>query len=177
MLYNKIGRTLPLICILAPAIPGFSQSANQTLSNLTSPVAVNQVLLPQTDNILNFGSASRSWKDLYLDGSLYVNGNRSLSNGGNTNNFFAGTRAGNSTTGVANTFVGAYAGSLNTTGHDNTAIGYFPCIQTESRVKTRQWVHWLFSQTHQVITIQLLALAPCKAIFPDFIIQPWATRH
>lgn len=39
--------------------------ANVTLSNLTSPTAINQDLLPGADNTLNLGSDAARWADLY----------------------------------------------------------------------------------------------------------------
>ncbi len=81
--------------------------ANTQLSNLVSPTKVNQSLLPNNDNTRNLGSATRSWKDVYLDGSLYLAGLRFLSNGGNLFGF--------------NVFIGGSAGLNTTTGFDNTA--------------------------------------------------------
>lgn len=45
--------------------------ANTTLSNLTSPTAINANLLPANNNI-NLGSANKSWKNLYVDGNSYL---------------------------------------------------------------------------------------------------------
>src|SRR6266542_6330003 len=44
---------------------GLSQ-ANRTLSNLTSPTAVNQHLLPNSTNAINLGSNTLRWKNLFL---------------------------------------------------------------------------------------------------------------
>lgn len=94
---------------------------------------------PFSDNSLNLGSVANSWKDVYSDGYLYINGERwtSLS----TNNTLIGTRGNQSytsglynvgvgygsgnaiTTGFRNTFVGHRAGELLTTSSDNTLIG------------------------------------------------------
>jgi len=84
--------------------------ANQQLSNLTSPTAVNVNLLPNQDNKRDLGSAGKSWRDIYLDGSLYLGGARFL--------------AYNLGTGTNNTAVGSVALQANTSGADNTAAGY-----------------------------------------------------
>lgn len=91
------------------------------------------------DNALSLGSVANSWKDIYADGYLYINGERwtSLS----ATNTLIGTRGNQSftsgnynvgvgygsgnaiTTGFRNTFVGHRAGELLTTSSDNTLIG------------------------------------------------------
>lgn len=116
---------LMMAFIYLEVIQSSAQNANTALSNLISPTSVNQTLFPSSDNALDLGSSSKSWKNIYLDGSVYLNSIRFLSNGGNTNNAFTGYNAGKVTTGVANSFFGAYSGYSNTTGHDNTGLGYF----------------------------------------------------
>src|SRR6266536_2991907 len=101
--------------------------ANTQLSNLVSPTKVNQNLLPNTDNTRNLGSGTRAWKDIYLDGSLYLTGLRLLSNGGNVfgfNVFIGGSAGLNTTTGIDNTAGGHVALFKNTTGNKNTAFGF-----------------------------------------------------
>ena len=44
--------------------------ANTSLSNLTSPTAVNVNLLPNNSN-RNLGSSNKAWKNLYVDGKNY----------------------------------------------------------------------------------------------------------
>ena len=83
--------------------------ANTALSNL-SATAINQTLLPGTDNSQDLGSASFSWKDGYFDGSLYLGGSRFL--------------AYQSGTGIENTAIGAVALNANTIGNGNTAAGF-----------------------------------------------------
>ncbi|MBC8045389.1 MAG: tail fiber domain-containing protein [Fimbriimonadaceae bacterium] len=115
--------------------------ANTTLSNLISPTAVNQHLLSDIDNTKDLGSSTKSWKDIYLDGFLYLDGSKFISNYGGVNNVFIGNQAGNSSTtgaentmlgsnagfslssGYDNTFIGSFTGYLNSSGHDNTFIG------------------------------------------------------
>ncbi len=84
--------------------------ANQHLSNLSSPTAVNVKLLPDKGNKHDLGSANKSWKDLYLDGSLFSGEGRFLA-------YQAGT-------GIHNMAVGTDALYSNTTGYSNTAIGF-----------------------------------------------------
>ncbi|HYK44950.1 MAG TPA: tail fiber domain-containing protein [Parafilimonas sp.] len=83
--------------------------ANKTLSNLSS-TKVNVNLAPIADDSLNLGSATYSWKSLYLDSSLYLGGNRFLA-------YVCGS-------GVNNTAAGVLALKKNNTGYDNTATGY-----------------------------------------------------
>jgi hypothetical protein len=90
-------------------VSGGGSNANQSLSNL-STTAVNVALLAGTDNAFNLGSATNSWKDAYLDGSLYLGGSRFLA-------YAAGS-------GTGNTAVGAAALNSNTSGGDNTATGF-----------------------------------------------------
>src|SRR3954468_1689874 len=68
--------------------------ANQQLSNLTSPTAINQSLQPGTNNSKNLGSSTRQWKYLYLHDRLYLNGILTMHTSGTTN-FFIGPGAGN----------------------------------------------------------------------------------
>jgi hypothetical protein len=122
--------------------------ANTELSNLISPTKVNQSLIPITHNSKDLGTASVSWRTIYLAGSLYLDGRRFLSNGNDTTNVFVGSNAGNKratsdnpktgkfntasgqyalysyTSGDRNTANGAEALYSNTTGYDNNATGY-----------------------------------------------------
>src|SRR6266536_2387041 len=125
-------KTKCYLCIAFSFLTGLflqraNAQANTQLSNLVSPTKINQSLLPNNDNTRNLGSATRSWKDVYLDGSLYLAGLRFLSNGGNLFglNVFIGSSAGlNTTTGINNTAGGHVALFKNTTGSKNTAVGY-----------------------------------------------------
>ena len=54
--------------------------ANQALSNLTSPTAVNQHLLPDATNTRDLGSSTKEWRDLYIAGKVAV-GTTSVSGG------------------------------------------------------------------------------------------------
>ncbi len=125
-------KTKCYLCIACSLLTGLflqtaNAQANTQLSNLVSPTKVNQNLLPNTDNTRNLGSGTRSWKDIYLDGSLYLTGLRFLSNGGNVFGFnvFIGGNAGlNTTTGIDNTAGGHVALFKNTTGNKNTAFGF-----------------------------------------------------
>ncbi|HYK43909.1 MAG TPA: tail fiber domain-containing protein, partial [Parafilimonas sp.] len=106
--------------------PISAKGANQTLSNLTT-TSVNAPLQPDSDNVRNLGSASNSWKDIYLDGSVYLGGARFLAykTGSGANNTAVGSASLNAnTTGFNNTATGGTALFLNETGNDNTASGY-----------------------------------------------------
>lgn len=102
-----------------------SSGANKTLSNLKSPTAVNVDLLPSAGNTINVGSSASSWKDLYLNGDLFVDGSRVLSFPSYANSFIGGLAGNNAVTGVENTAAGFTALSLNTTGNYNTATGSY----------------------------------------------------
>ncbi len=97
--------------------------ANNTLSNLTSPTAVNQSLLPGTAHSKNLGNSTNQWQYLYLYGRIYLNGTLTMHAHGQ-DNFFAGGYAGNTSfTGIENTGIGKYALYHLTSADDNTAIG------------------------------------------------------
>jgi hypothetical protein len=66
--------------------------ANQKLSDLLAPTAVNQNLVPGNNN-LDLGNSTRQWKNLYLRDSLYLNGILTMHAPG-INNFFIGPAAG-----------------------------------------------------------------------------------
>ncbi|HUM45761.1 MAG TPA: tail fiber domain-containing protein [Chitinophagales bacterium] len=98
--------------------------ANTELSNLIAPTKVNVNLQPTSDNSKNLGSDTKSWKDFYLDGYLYLDGARFISNAGGLNNVFVGNLAGNTTmTGAYNSALGDNTLTGNTTGNYNSAFG------------------------------------------------------
>jgi hypothetical protein len=113
-----------LICY---AINSNGQAANRTLSNLNSPTAVNQSLIPGTNNLINLGSGGRTglnWNNLYLGNALYLKGATAVYAPG-TGNFFAGINAGNvSVTGHDNSAIGQFSLFNLTSGNFNTATGY-----------------------------------------------------
>jgi hypothetical protein len=119
-------KMLPIL--MSAVITGYAVNshaqANQQLSNLTSPTAINQSLQPGTNNAVNLGSSTRQWKYLYLHDRIYLNGILTMHATG-TNNFFIGPAAGNTAvTGNFNTAVGRNALHSLTTGVVNTANGY-----------------------------------------------------
>ncbi|MGB3075243.1 MAG: tail fiber domain-containing protein, partial [Chitinophagales bacterium] len=118
-----------------------AQNANTTLSNLTSPTAINLSLFPASSATTDLGSASNKWRDVYLDGFLYLDGTKFLSNGagsgstmvgassgmgatGSSNTFYGNFSGFNTTSGYGNTFMGVYAGKHNVAGNQNICIGY-----------------------------------------------------
>jgi len=115
---------------------------NKSLSNLTSPIAVNVDLLPDSNNKRNLGSSSLLWKRLYLSGDASINGitvGRGLNgsagdvaigklalssnNGGYQNTAVGDAALQNNTTGGYNVAVGLSALQANTGGFSNTAVG------------------------------------------------------
>ncbi len=100
---------------------GGSGFANTALSNLTT-TSINQDLVPNADNSRNLGSSSAGWKDFYMNGSVYLGGQRFLNGFGD--NTFAGRNAGINNTSYSNAAFGFQALYTNTTGNTNTAQGY-----------------------------------------------------
>lgn len=120
----KIYFALTLTIAAFSFIKSNAQSSNRTLSNLTSPTAVNQSLLPDTDKSKDLGSKTLGWRDVYLSRRLYLNGKLTMHASG-IENFFAGRDAGNtSVSGYNNTGVGTNALNSLTAGGYNTASGY-----------------------------------------------------
>ncbi len=98
--------------------------ANTNLSNLVSPISINQHLLPNADNVLDLGSATRSWRFVYLDSQVYLKNILAIHARG-IGNFFTGLSAGNNTlTGTYNSGFGQFALSRLTSGIRNSAMGY-----------------------------------------------------
>lgn len=112
-----------------------NSQANFWLNNLMAPVAVNLDLTPQGDNLKNIGSIASSWKNIYLDGTLYIDGSKFLDNAGAYNTFIGAT--GNTTnSGTRITAVGSGALFYNSTGSYNTATGraamYFNSVGSQN---------------------------------------------
>ncbi|MGI8952477.1 MAG: tail fiber domain-containing protein [Chitinophagaceae bacterium] len=97
---------------------------NTDLSNLTAPTKINADLLPISGNTFNLGSPAKSWKNIYLKGGLFLDGNKFISNKGAANTLI-GSNAGILNTGSDNTATGYYALQANTTGVQNIASGSF----------------------------------------------------
>ncbi|HYK44483.1 MAG TPA: tail fiber domain-containing protein [Parafilimonas sp.] len=106
--------------------PISTKGVNTTLSNLKTPTAVNQSLLPGTTNSIDLGSSSMMWRNAYLSGNvgigttvpaakLDVNGDALI------NGITVGLGTGNLPYNVS---VGRQALYNNTIGNSNTANGY-----------------------------------------------------
>ncbi len=96
------------------------------VTNSTERMRLNSagtILFPTIDNSLSLGAASNSWKDVYSDGYLYINGSRWTSLV--ANNTLIGTKGSESfSTGVYNLGVGQGSGNSITTGVRNTVVGH-----------------------------------------------------
>lgn len=108
-----------------------AQNANQTLSNLKSPTAINQDLLPSANNIRSLGSSPLKWQSLYVNNLIVTNdaningvtvGRGNANN--NTNIVLGDSGLYNNTTGTYNTAIGKLTLFYNTTGFKNTVTGY-----------------------------------------------------
>lgn len=140
---SNISRIILLVTVIG-LLSDYSlkaQDANTSLSNLASTTAVNKGLLPGSAATIDLGSSTKSWRNIYLDGALYLDGSKFLSNGSGSGAIFAGQLSGpvatgasntfmgyssgyNTTSGYGNTFFGSYAGEHNVAGSQNTCIGY-----------------------------------------------------
>ncbi len=108
-----------------------SSGANRSLSNLTS-TAINTDLLPKALSVVNIGSINKPWNNIYIDGSIYINGVRVIADSTHIGNLALGSNAltsiipGDSTTdsGKYNTAVGDNSLFSDSTGAYNTATGY-----------------------------------------------------
>src|SRR5215831_6019891 len=98
--------------------------ANKSLSNLTSPTAVNQDLLPGSDSSLDLGGKKFNWKNLYLDGPIFSSGQRVFRPNAKLFNLYAGGDAGNANSGgTNNTGLGYNTLFNNSSASFNTAVG------------------------------------------------------
>lgn len=97
--------------------------ANINLSNLGT-TSVNQHLQPQGNNTRTLGSAAKSWKDLFIDGGLYLDDQLFISNSNILNCTFVGNGSGAINLSGNNTGVGYRSLFVNTMGTDNTGIGF-----------------------------------------------------
>src|SRR5215471_9437080 len=103
-----------------------AQNANTSLSNLVAPTKINVGLLPDKDKTRSLGSATKGWKNLYLDSAVYLAGAKFLAApGGNKLNTAVGFNTLSfDTSGGENTAIGYFALHSNSSGFNNTATGY-----------------------------------------------------
>jgi hypothetical protein len=137
---------LPVLVLMACAVNGYAQNsnaqtvslgvdkskkpekehgpnfANRQLSNLEK-TSIDVHLLPDESNKRNLGSLNHSWKNLYLTGSIYLDGKRFISNKGELNTFIGSFAGNGNTSGQSNTAVGQETLFSNTEGQHNVAIG------------------------------------------------------
>ena len=116
-----------------------AQNANTTLSNLVSPTAVNQPLLPSGAGVLDLGSSAATWRNIYFSGGLFISSGRVfISSGTNVaaglSALFSNTMGSHNTAngysalysnkkGVANSATAAYALYNDTSAGSNTVTG------------------------------------------------------
>lgn len=99
-------------------------SANRFLSNLQNPVAVNQHLTPFSNDVLDIGSATLGWRNLYATGGYFIDNTLFLTNRNLTTGTFVGNTNNTTATGANTTAVGFDAGRSLTTGTNNTFVGH-----------------------------------------------------
>ena len=117
--------------------------ANQTLSNLSPTTLVNASLTPATTNTIDLGAPAKTWRNIYLNGNIFMGGTQmaksSIYNAGifigttfsgsGTANTITGINAfGNNHTGSENSVYGNYAMALSNTGSYNNALGSFALL-------------------------------------------------
>ncbi|MGI8952478.1 MAG: tail fiber domain-containing protein [Chitinophagaceae bacterium] len=113
-----------ILLALATSNTSYAQNgANRRLSNLTTVTKINSSLLPDSTHVRNLGSASNSWKNIYVKGAYYLDGDKFINNSGIGNTFIGSNAGSSNTTGIYNTTNGANALYNNTTGIYNTANG------------------------------------------------------
>src|SRR4051794_3469692 len=100
-----------------------AQSANRSLSNLTSPTKINTDLLPDSNNRYNLGSSGRLWKNIYARNAYFLMGSKFISAHGTRNTLIGSDACKSNTTGFDNIAIGYQAMYKNTTGFYNIAIG------------------------------------------------------
>ncbi|HVX25824.1 MAG TPA: tail fiber domain-containing protein [Parafilimonas sp.] len=110
------------LCFIA--IVSKAQYANTALSNLTSPTKINVNLLPSKDSSFSLGNNTKSWKNLFIKGKIYISDTPMIYSISNSD-FFAGPNAGiklKFLNGQENTGIGTNA--LYYGAYDNTAVGW-----------------------------------------------------
>jgi hypothetical protein len=124
-----------------------AQKANTALSNLVSPTAINQDLLPGTDSIISLGATAKSWKNIYLKGIIYKGVNKFINT--TRESTFIGIGAGNKPETPAqnyNTATGYQSLYVNT-GRYNTANGNNAMHQGSGTYNTALGASALYSNT------------------------------
>jgi hypothetical protein len=102
---------------------GSGVGANRSLSNLTSPTAINQHLLPGVNNSIDLGSATFNYRNLNLGGIINYNGVPYFK--ANAGNIYWGYESGYYSDALAgeNSGFGYRTLVSNTSGRYNTAVG------------------------------------------------------
>ena len=125
-----------LVLLTTATVLLYGQAATD-LSNLTGPTAINQHLLPASNNARNLGSASKSWKVLYLDSAIYLKDSLFMH-----------------TAGLYNTFVGNQAGKSLTTGVQNAAFQFIfkqLIVELRKQQKDNNYLNHLYDLEGNVI--------------------------
>lgn len=60
------------IALFTLLLSSIAQNANRALSNLTSPTAVNQNLVPGTNGTLDLGSPALGWRNGFFTNTLFT---------------------------------------------------------------------------------------------------------
>src|SRR5262245_21288752 len=111
------------LLVFAGAMRTSAQHANQTLSHLTSPTSVNVDLIPKGNGTKNLGSSSKSWNNVYANGSIFLDGVQFISNAGSFNAYLGDDAGHSTTTGTNNVSIGYQSLYSNTSGSSNVATG------------------------------------------------------
>jgi hypothetical protein len=127
---NLITGLLSAAFVTTCSIQEGNAQANTSLSNLTSPTAINKHLLPDSNDTKDLGSGTFGWRSLYLNNSIYLRAQRFIS-GDADNNTLVGLNTGASLAGgISNTAIGFNAGTALQEGSHNTAVGFNALLNT-----------------------------------------------
>lgn len=79
-------------------------------------------LFPSGPSVIDLGTSSSSWRNIYIGGSIFIDKLKFIDNAG-VNNTFLGFTGNTVNIGIYNTFVGDSAGFFNATGNYNSFAG------------------------------------------------------
>ena len=108
--------------MLSYGVKHANAQANKSLSNLTSPTAVNIDLLPKTDSAINLGNSTTGWKNIYVKGKIYFGNITGMYS--TVDDFFAGPGAGSIYNYKEGRNTGIGKNALFYGGNSNTGIGW-----------------------------------------------------
>ena len=108
-----------------PVGGGGLSGANRRLSNLIANPQINVNLTPDQKNMRDLGAVQFEWKDLHMEGDIFMaNGGRFLTASHGANVFLGFGAGENTTDGSTNVALGNHTLTQNVSGSSNTAVGW-----------------------------------------------------